>query len=312
MSLSFVVFPLLFALGQNPAPVQPATGSGDELRTAFDNLKSAEEKKDVDLIKKYAVESSQLARKALESAEPAQASEAEAWKAQMELARQAEPYADYALYTAAIKTRERAKVVDLFETLEKQSPKSQYVPQLYGVYLAALTQGGQASKAYDFASKALAKDPNNEELLLVLGDGAMTRKQWDRAAGYGLKVAAIMSSHPKPEGMAAADWERRKTLIAGRGYWIAGISYATLNKYPLADRNLRAALPLIKGEASLMNGALFYLGVADYNLARATQDKVMMKQALAFSEEAFKVGGQFAQSANQNVFAIKQELGRMR
>jgi hypothetical protein len=309
MLLSLAFLPFLFVTCQD-VTAPPA----DDLRTTYHNLKAAEEKKDVDLIKKYAVATSALARKAIASEKPARIDEIEPWEAQVALAKEVEPYADYALYVAALHAvHDHTKVIDLFDTLSKQSPDSKYVPQMYAIYVGALAQGpGGANKAYEFASKAIAKDSGNEDLLLVLADGAMARKQWERAATYGSKLASVMSGHARPEGIPTGDWERKRTAMLSRGYYIAGISYVSLNRFAQADKSLRAALPLVKSEPAMVGATYFYLGVADYNLARATQDKVMMKAALGFSEEAYKLGGQFSQSASQNVYAIKQELTRMR
>jgi hypothetical protein len=98
----------------------------------------------------------------------------------------------------------------------------------------------------------------------------------------------------------------------GRGNWIAGISYATLGKQIQADKTLRAALPNIQDDPQLLSGALFYLGVANYNIARSTHDKVLLKQALDFSQKAANMPGPYAQNASQNVYAIKNELTNFR
>lgn len=296
--------PLLLLVSKDPA--------ADPLSTAFNNLKAAEEQKDTDQIKKFAVESSQFAREAIKAPEPKDADEVTAWKARVDYAHQVENYAAYALYVAAIQAGNRDKLMDLGETLFEQAPASEYAPKLYSAYLAALTESGKSAKAFPFAEKAIAHAPGNEDVLLVLANGCMTRKQWDRAATYGVKLASVMSSHGAPEGVSAGDWERKKTAMLGRGYWIAGMSYASANKFPAADKNLRAALPYIKGESQLMGGALFYLGVANYNLARATHDRLMMKEALAFSEQAAAIPGSYQQLAGQNVYAIKNEMTRLR
>ncbi len=159
----------------------------------------------------------------------------------------------------ALRTKDRAKLIELVDALNQQSPDSKYLPQLYGPYAAALGQTGGTAKAFQFAERVIGRDPANEDLLLILADGYMTRKQWDRAATYGLKLASVMSSHPDPNGVPAADWERKRAVLAGRGYYIAGMSYASAAKYPQADTNLRAALPYVKGDRTLLGGVLFYL-----------------------------------------------------
>ena len=134
--------------------------------------------------------------------------EAAAVKPRLEFAKEVETYAEYALYTAALRASDRAEMMELYDILEHQAPTSEYLPKLNSLYIGALGSTGKQSKAFAFAEKAIARDPSNEDLLAVLADGAMTRKQWERAAGYGTRLASVMSSHPKPEGVPVGDWEQ--------------------------------------------------------------------------------------------------------
>ncbi len=304
MLISTVSFALLLAFQAPP--------SSEDLQSAFTNLKAAEEKKDVDEIAKWAVDASKLAKAIIKTPVPSNAGEAAAVKPRLDFAKEVQTYTEYALYTAALRSSDKAKMMELYDTLEQQAPASEYLSKLNGPYIGALMSTGKQSKTFAFAEKAIGRDPSNEDLLVVLADGAMARKQWERAAGYGTKLAGIMNSHPKPEGVPVGDWEHRRAALIGRGYWIAGISYATMTKHAQTDKNLRAALPYIQDEPVLKSSALFFLGIANYGLARATNDKVLLKQALKFSEEASAIPGAYQQQAAQNVYAMKQELSRFR
>lgn len=306
MLLAGMVLTSLLMYGQ--AAPQPA----DDLGTVFNNLKAAEQAKDYAQILKLATDSSRMARETIAQKAPTDSVDADAHRYRVEFAKQVETYADYALFAAGLRAPDNARRMEFFETLEKQSPNSQYVPQLYSVYLNALAQSSKKAQVYPFAEKAIAKDPANEDLLLVLADGAMTRKQWDRAATYGAKLASVMSGHAKPDGMPAGDWEKRRAMLEGRGYWIAGMSYATVNKYPQADKNLRAALPFIKEDMTMYTGALFQLGVSNYNLARATQNKTLMNDAIEFSRQCATFQSGYQDQASKNVWAMKQELRNWR
>ncbi len=55
------------------------------------------------------------------------------------------------------------------------------------------------------AAKALTHFPENEDLLMVLADYALQKNQTDRAYSYASRLVTVMSRHPKPEGMPAAD-----------------------------------------------------------------------------------------------------------
>lgn len=286
--------------------------TGDELTTAYNNLKAAEEQKDVDAVKKWATGASQHARAIVKAAAPTDPAEVAAHQARLDFAKQVEAYADYALYVNALRAPDAAKRAEMFEALEQQSPASEYVPKLYGLYAGALGQLGQQPKLIQFAEKAIAKSANDEDLLAILSDHAVSRKQWERAAAFATRLATVMSSHPKPEGLPTGDWERKRTTMLSRGYYIAGVSYAMVNKYPQTDKNLRAALPLIKGDAQMTAAALFHLGVANYNLARITHSKPQMKEAVSFADQAAKIPGPYQDQAIKNAWNMKQELDRMR
>jgi len=56
---------------------------------------------------------------------------------------------------------------------------------------------------------------------LALATGSQGRKNAGQALNYSNKLVNVMKSKPKPDGVSQADWDRRKTVMLGRGYWIA-------------------------------------------------------------------------------------------
>jgi tetratricopeptide (TPR) repeat protein len=187
------------------------------------------------------------------------------------------------------------KQIALYEVLEKESPDSKYIQQLNPLALSLYAKM-KPDKSYAFAQRAIAKDPNNEDLLLVLAGGALDRKQYDAAATFGTRAAKASKGSAK----------------SGRGYYIAGMAYQAQNKHPQAIENLKACLPLLKGEPPLVAQAEFYIGLANYQLAAITHEKPTMQEALKYSEMAAASGTPIAKNAAQNAYAIKQELARMR
>jgi hypothetical protein len=300
MLLRAAVLALLFACG--------STANADELDDTYQSLKDATAKKDAALVKKLSAAASALARKAI----AAPAAEGEANPAdRIAYAKAIDTYAEYALYATAVQSP-AATTVDLIRTLEGLNPKSKYLNQGYESYIMALSRTGAAAKIPEIAEKALANFPNNEDLLLVLADTAMQRKQSDRALAYAKRLVAALNGHGTPEGMSAADWERKKSAGLGRGYWIAGVLSGEKAMYVEADKNLRAALPLIKGNSAMLAAALFHLGVANYQLGVVTLNRAQVIQGANFSEEASKIEGPYQEQAWKNVYAMKQQAAKMR
>ena len=85
-------------------------------------------------------------------------------------------YVESALAGTAIQSPP-AVMVDLISALEQENPKSKYLDEIYGPYLVALNKTGAGAKIPAIAEKALANFPENEDLLLLMTETAMTRKQ---------------------------------------------------------------------------------------------------------------------------------------
>lgn len=304
MNLFVLGFAVLLTAG-------PSIEIRDNLENVFQTLKEAtESKKDAALVKKLATETCMLARQALSAPAPESDTEG-AWIELAAHARNIELYTEYALYVTAIQAPP-VMTVDLLSTLEQQNPKSKYLDEAYAPYFLALNQTGAASRIPAVAEKAIVHFPNNEDLLLVLADTAMSRQQNDRALGYAERLIGVFGKHSKPEGMSSADWDRKRSAALGRSHWIAGLMHSEKMQYYEADKDLRAALPLIKNNEAMMGPALFYLGLANYQLGKMMMNKARVLEAVKFSEQAAAINGPLAQQAWHNVLVMKTEAGNMR
>jgi hypothetical protein len=283
----------------------------DDLEDAFQSLKQAESKKDAAQVKKLAAEASALARQEIARPAPSGGEEKEAWNKRLAFARDVDTYAEYALYATAVQAPP-ATAVELFSALEQQNPKSKYLIDGYTQYFVALNRAGAASKIPAVAEKGITHLPDNEDLLAVLADAALNRKQNDSALRYADRLLAAVNQRQKPESMSAADWQRKRTVALGRGHWIAGVAHHEKNELLEADKDLRAALPLIKGNDAMMQAALFRLGLVNYQLGRAMLNRARVMEAAKFSDEAAKIPGPYAQDAWRNAGVMRTEAARMR
>jgi hypothetical protein len=289
----------------------PAVVRTQDLEGTYQSLKDAEAKNDAASVKKLSAETSALARAAIAEAAPEAAEEKDAWTKRVAYARDVDSYSEYALYAVAVKSQP-ATTVDLLAALEEQNPKSKYLDQGYAYYLYALSQAGASAKIPAIAEKGLASFPDNPDLLLFMADHSYSAKQSDRALSYANRLVASLGKHPKPEGMAEGDWERKKSTSLGRGYYYAGVISGEKNQYAASDKNLRAALPLIKGNDAMMGPALFYLGVDNYNLGKMTMNKAKVLEAAKFSDQCAAITGPYAEQAWKNSAAMKAEAAKMR
>jgi tetratricopeptide (TPR) repeat protein len=280
----------------------------NDLDDAYQQLKDAQAAKDVDAVKKWAVETSKLAR--AESTGPKlETFSEEDWPKRVDYAKGVATASEYAVAAAAAQPGlAPAKVVELGDALIAMNPKSTYLGVASNAYLMALAKLGGADKQIEGANKILAGTPNDEEALTVLADNLMTKNRPDQAYTYASRLITVMKSKAKPEGYSDEDWNRRKSALLSRGYYTAGVTGCMRQVWKDCDTNLRAALPLIGGQPALSGPAYFYLGVANYQLAKITTDRPKLQEALKFTQQSAAISGPMQAQAQQYVTVMQNEL----
>ncbi len=252
-----------------------------DLGTALAAVKAAEAKKDPDAVRKWAVQSSDLARKRAQ-APKAQDEDDAAFKQRVEFANQVDAYTEYALFATALQTPEAKNKVELLKTLEERAPESKYMAQGYGPYFLALGQSGDTPGAVAVAEKAIAKGQGNEEMLAIAGDYYLRQnKEPQKVLDYSSKLLEMVNARPKPEGASEADWQKWKNNFLGWGQWMTGAVYGSQGKFGEADKMLRAALPLLQGNDEIRAGALYNLGVANQKLGNLADAAKFYQQCIA-------------------------------
>jgi tetratricopeptide (TPR) repeat protein len=273
-----------------------------DLDIYFQTLKAAEGTKDPDLVKSWAVRTSVIARKLVQTA----GSEADS----LAHAREVDLYTEYALYKTVLDQTNPAIVVDITGTLEAQNPQSQYLSKLYGTYLKALKQMGEVERAVTRGEELAQSTPNpNEDVLLFLADYYFQKKsQPEKTINYSNALADVLNRKPKPVGLSDQDWQRRKESLQGLAYAMSGITFSTQGLFRQADQSLRWALPYLTDD-QLRAACLFHLGQADYNLGKSSRSKEQLNQALAYTDQAAAIEGPFQAPALKNARLIKAALG---
>ena len=270
----------------------------DDLDDNYAALKDAQAKKDADTVKKLAVQTVKDAKTEAAKPQPSDASEVEHWKQRVEFAKQVQTFSEYSLSTTA--TAVPAKTVELVDTLIEINPKSTYLNDCAGTYLATLAKEG-AKKQIEGAQKIINGAPNNEDALYVLASG-------NQNVTYASRLVNVLKTKGKPEGMSDADWTRKKDMMLGQGYYVMGSQACAKSTWTDCDKNLRAALPFVGKEPSVAGPTYFFLGLANYNLSKLTNDRVKLQEAEKFSEQSAAIAGPMQQQAMRNVAAMKQDL----
>jgi tetratricopeptide (TPR) repeat protein len=275
-------------LAKDPADLEPALAA----------VKAAEAKKDPDAVLKWAVLSSDLARRRIQTPK-VQGEDDELSKLRVDFARQLDTYTEYALFTAAAQAQEPAKKVALLKTLEQRAPESKYLSQAMGMYFLALLQSGDMPAAVTVAEKLIPQGQGTEEMFAAAGDFYLRQNQEpQKVLDYSSKLIELANTRPKPDGVSDADWQKRKNYFLGFGQWLAGALYSSQGKFAEADKTLRAALPLLEGNDELKAGALYNIGLANHRLKNPTE-------AIKFYEQCAALQSPYQPLAAENLKALR-------
>ncbi|MCL4401341.1 MAG: hypothetical protein M1436_01570 [Acidobacteria bacterium] len=270
-------------------------------------LKAAEAKKDPDAVVKWANKTSAAARKVAASPQPKDADEVEDWKRTVDYAKQVDIYTEYSIYAMALQTPDPKRKLALADALEQQNPQSQYLPQLAEQRFMAYVQAGETPKAIALAEKLIAQGQGSEDMMLAVADGLRSQKgEPDKIIAMCTKAMELANSKPKPQGVADADWDKRKTQISGRANYMMGVTYAAQTKWAQTDEALRAALPGIRDDQRMTAEALFYLGVANFRMGEQGQLE-RIKDAVRYNEQCAAIPGPFQAPARNNLKAIRAQ-----
>lgn len=287
----------------------PAMQSG--LEENYSSLKEALPSKDVAKIKQLAAETHRHAQEVITSAAPTNAEEKKDWQDHVTRAKEIDVFADYALFSTALQS-EAAVAVDLFATLVEQSPKSKYLEDGYANYFGFLRATNAGAKVPAIAEAGLKANPDNVDCLTELMTAALGKGAQPTALAYAQRLIAAVAKHSKPEASAAAEWERRRGAALGYGYYVAGVVHSGQAKYFDAEKELRAALPYLRGNDAMLGPALFNLGVSCYQVGKMTLNKKMVLEGANFSKQASAIKGAHAAQAYTNASAMEREAATMR
>ena len=276
------------ALAQDPA----------DLETAAAAVTAAAAKKDPDAVRKWAVQSSDLARKAAQAPKAGDEDD-DAFKQRVDYAKQVDAYTESALFNSALQAPDAAKKVELLRTLEQRAPESAYLAQGYGLYFLALVQSGDTPAAVAVAEKRIAKGQANELMLATAADFYLRQnREPQKVLDYSSKLIELVNTKPRPEGVGDADWQKSKDYFLGLGQWIAGVLYCSQGKFGEADKALRVALPLLEGNDENKAGALFNLGIANSHLKN-------LADAVKFFEQCIAIKSPYQPTCTDNLKAIR-------
>jgi len=279
-----------------------AYANSPDMDEAYFATKAAVAKGDADQTKKWAGRTAELAHKTVAATK----GDSEDDKHQLEYAKEVDEYSEYALYVVALKAQPKEEV-DLVDTLIKQNPKSQYLPEVATGYFAALGKAGEGAKVCPMADKMAVE--KNAEAMLEAADCAWRANRAAAVLSYAARATEALNTRPKREGVSDSEWASEKATLLGTAEFYVGIGNAMEMRWGPANRALKASLGSLKGNQAYYGVALFDLGLANYSLGKPLGDRAQMREGLKYFQESAGIAGPMQDQASRNAKLVLAELG---
>ena len=203
------------------------------------------------------------------SPQPKEADEVENWKARVDYASQVNTYTEYSLYAMALGTADPKKQVALIEALQQRNPQSEYLAKAIDTLFVAYQKSGAADKAVALAQQVAATGSPSDDMLLVLTDDAAKKKDGEKFTPTAPSSWKPPNAKPKPDGVADADWTKRKNTILG--FRLLHERRTVFQRRQTGARRpgtAQGAAACGSQGSAVKPEVLFYLGLANYKMEK--------------------------------------------
>jgi tetratricopeptide (TPR) repeat protein len=168
---------------------------------------------------------------------------------------------------------------------------SPYLAELAARCFAVQQVARQPEKALRVAVSEEQAGRANEDMLLVLGDAALRRKEFAEALDLAGRAKQKLAVERGP--------------ARGMALWITGFALGNMERWLECDRTLREALPLIGNNKDLLPAAYFYLGLSNFRLSEGPKgDKTRAADARKYTSLCAAMPGPFQALAQNNLISM--------
>ena len=255
----------------------------DSYSNAVNMVRAANEKSDMDRLYNYGEKAVGIVQR-YKAAGPPEGMAADAWELQrnrkLDGIKEDQEYIEASLISAAYQQKDPTKKAEYLQRFAKIFPDSPNAEHAMGMSAFAYQAAQSRTKMLQAANATLDKYPNNIGMLLLLSDDyAEKGEQLDKAEAYAKKAASLCETAKKPEGLADADWQNQITLQKGLALSTLGQIDIAKKDNLAATKNLSAASPLLKSNATVYARNQYRLGFAYLNLKKLPEAKQALTEA---------------------------------
>jgi tetratricopeptide (TPR) repeat protein len=249
----------------------------DNYTNAINMVRAANEKGDTDKLFSYGEKANSIVQR-YKAASPPPGSDPDAWmrtkNERLAGIKDDQVYVQQSLWSAAFSVKDPAKKASDFERFAKMYPDSPEGQQALTMAAGYYQQAQNRTKMLEVANGALAKDPNNIGMLVLLADDYSEKgEQLDKAEAYAKKAASLTDTAQRPEGVSDDQWKQQLSVEKGLAYSALGQVNIQKKLNAQAVDNLTKAAPLLKPNAVSYARNQYRLGFAYLNLKKNPEAK---------------------------------------
>jgi tetratricopeptide (TPR) repeat protein len=256
----------------------------DNYNNAVNMVRAASEKGDVDKLYTYGEKANSILQRYQNSSAPADYNGndwARTKTDKLASLKEDQDYVEQALMSGAYNAKDPTKRADYFARFAKMYPGTPQGQQALTMAASAYQAAGNRAKMQEIANGALAKNPEDIGMLLLLADDYSEKgDQLDKAETYAKKAGSLADSAKKPDNLTDEQWQQQTSIQ--KGLSLSALGQIDLQKKlnPQAVGNLTKAAPLLKPNPTLYARNEYRLGFAYLNLKKNAD------AAKAFTEAA--------------------------
>ncbi len=255
----------------------------DNYSNAVNMIRAANEKSDTDRLFTYGEKAAGIVQRFKAAAAP-EGTTADAWQQlktqKLDGIKEDQAYIEASLLNAAYQQKDATKKAEYLQRFAKTFPDSPNAEQAMSMSAFAYQAAQNRTKMLAAATSTLDKYPNDIGMLLLLSDDYGEKsEQLDKAEAYAKKAVTLCETAKKPEGVAEADWQKQITLQKGLALSALGQINIAKKDNLSAVKNLSAAAPLLKPNATTYARNQYRLGFAYLNLKKGAEAKQALTEA---------------------------------
>ena len=244
----------------------------DNYNNAVNMVRAASEKGDIDRLYTYGEKANSILQRYQSSPAPADYNGNDWARTKTDKVaslKEDQDYVEQALMSGAYNAKDAAKRADYFARFAKMYPGTPQGEQALTMAASAYQAAGNRTKMQEIANGALAKNPDDIGMLLLLADDYSEKgDQLDKAEAYAKKAGSLADSAKKPDSLTDEQWKQQTSIQ--KGLSLSALGQIDLQKKlnPQAVDSLTKAAPLLKANPTLYARNEYRLGFAYLNLKK--------------------------------------------